>query len=133
MAQNLIRTFEIDGDQMSIYNFIEELNETLEDYGLSLEVDGDEHDGFDIVELKEITDNSKFEGDTPTPPIRPTRFFLSEKEEKDIQEWKEHIKAVYGDYGRFEYRFVPTEIGSAIYVKSSLAGIERDFTDIDSW
>lgn len=63
MAEKLVRTFEIDGDQMSIYNFIEELNETLEKYGLSLEVDGDEHDGFDIVELKEITDNRQTDGD----------------------------------------------------------------------
>lgn len=63
MAEKLVRTFEIDGDQMSIYNFIEELNETLEKYGLSLEVDGKEHDGFDIVELKEITDNRQTDGD----------------------------------------------------------------------
>lgn len=63
MAKQLVKTFKIDGDQMSIYNLIEDLNETLEKYGLSLEVDGKEHDGFDIVELKEITDNRQSNGD----------------------------------------------------------------------
>jgi hypothetical protein len=60
-------------------------------------------------------------------------FKLSNKEQKDIDEWKEHIKAVYGDYGSYEYRFVPTAIGTSVYVKSKLAGIEKEFTDLDSW
>lgn len=61
------------------------------------------------------------------------QFRLSDKEKKDITEWKEHIKAIYGDYGSYEYRFVPTEIGTVLYVKSNLAGVEKDFTDLDSW
>lgn len=61
------------------------------------------------------------------------QFTLSDKEQQDIQEWKEHIKAIYGDYGSYEYRFVPTAIGTCVYVKSGLAGIEKDFTDLDSW
>lgn len=69
--------------------------------------------------------------DTLVPPHG--QFRLTDKEQKEIAEWKEHIKAIYGDYGSYEYRFVPTAIGSCVYVKSNLAGVERDFTDIDSW
>ena len=50
----IVKTFTFDGDQMSIYNLIEELNESLEKYGLSLEVDGEEHDGFDVAVLREL-------------------------------------------------------------------------------
>lgn len=65
--------------------------------------------------------------------VKNRQFTLTDKEEKDIKEWQEHIKAIYGGYGSYEYRFVPTEIGSCVFVKSNLAGIEKDFTDIDSW
>lgn len=70
--------------------------------------------------------------DTIGPP-KNRQFMLTDKQEKEIKEWKEHIKAIYGDYGSYEYRFVPTEIGSCVYVKSNLAGVEKDFTDLDSW
>jgi hypothetical protein len=61
------------------------------------------------------------------------QFKLSPKEEKDIEEWKEAIKTVYGSYGTFTYKFTPTGIGTVIVVYSELADIEKDFTDLDSW
>lgn len=61
------------------------------------------------------------------------QFDLTPKQEKEIKEWQSHIKAIYGEYGRYEYRFVPNEIGCCLYVKSLKANIEKDFTDIDSW
>lgn len=61
------------------------------------------------------------------------QFDLTEKQEYEIRKWKEHIFAIYGRYGTFEYRFIPCEIGVALFVKSTIANIEKDFTDLDSW
>lgn len=41
-------------DSMTVINLVAELNEYLTDYGLSIEVEDEEHDGFDVVVLKEI-------------------------------------------------------------------------------
>ena len=60
-------------------------------------------------------------------------FKLTEKEEKEIKEWQEQIKKVYGQYGTYDYIFTPCEIGVGVKVRSHIAGIERDFTDVDSW
>lgn len=62
-----------------------------------------------------------------------TRFELTEKQEKEIQEWKEHINAIFGDYGQYKFTFIPGEIGDTLLVYSSLANITKDFTDLDSW
>ena len=51
----------------------------------------------------------------------------------EINEWKEAIKKVYGKYGEYEYTFIPTGIGTAVSVKSNLAGISRNFTDTSNW
>lgn len=69
-----------------------------------------------------------FDGQT-----KSKRFDLTEKQDKEIKEWKEHIKALFGDYGKFEYTFTPTEIGDVLSVFSHTANISKDFTDIDSW
>jgi len=39
-------------------------------------------------------------------------FTISEKELKEIQEWQEAIKKIYGEYGKYTYSFTPTGIGS---------------------
>lgn len=49
-----ILTTQFDGDVMSVYNMIEEINEALKPYELSLTIDNEEHDGFDVVYLKDI-------------------------------------------------------------------------------
>ena len=49
----IIRKFEIDGDMMSAYNLVVELDEELQKYGLSLVVDDEVHDGFDVVTLSD--------------------------------------------------------------------------------
>ena len=60
-------------------------------------------------------------------------FSLTEKQNKEINDWKEHIKAVFGEYGNYEYTFKPTEIGNVLIVYSEIADVEKDFTDVDSW
>lgn len=60
-------------------------------------------------------------------------FTVSEKEKKAIEEWKEKIKDLYGEYGLFTYKFTPNGIGESVIVYSHLAKIEKDFTDMDSW
>jgi hypothetical protein len=62
-----------------------------------------------------------------------TKFELTEKQEKEIHEWRDHIKAIYGEYGNYEFTFIPCEIGNVLKVKSILANIVKDFTDVDSW
>lgn len=63
MAKKLVEQFQFDGDPTSVYGMIEEINESLEKYGLALEIDDNEHDGYEVVELFEITDNRKSDGD----------------------------------------------------------------------
>jgi hypothetical protein len=48
-------------------------------------------------------------------------------------EWKGHIKAIYGEYGTFTWKITPTGIGSGIAVYSHKTKTELDLTDIDNW
>ena len=41
-------------DSMTVFNLIEELNELLVDYNLSIEIEDAQHDGYDVVILSEI-------------------------------------------------------------------------------
>jgi hypothetical protein len=60
-------------------------------------------------------------------------FTIGEQENKNIEEWKELIKNLYGEYGTYTYKFTPTGIGNNIQVYSHLAKIEKDFTIVDNW
>ena len=62
-----------------------------------------------------------------------TKFEITEKQEKEIHEWQEAIKKVYGEYGSFDYIFTPNGIGDGVRVYSHIAKVEKDFTDIESW
>lgn len=66
--------------------------------------------------------------------MEPTRIFaLSETEEKKLNEWKEKIKDLFGEYGLYDYTFTPTGIATIIKVKSHLTKTEIDLTDVDNW
>jgi hypothetical protein len=58
---------------------------------------------------------------------------LNDNEQQKFDEWKAHIKAIYGEYGLFTWKIIPTGIGSGIVVYSHNTKTELDLTDIDSW
>ena len=58
---------------------------------------------------------------------------LNDKEQTKFDEWKSHIKAIYGEYGLFTWKVTPTGIGSEISVYSHKTKTELDLTDIESW
>ncbi len=58
---------------------------------------------------------------------------LSDTEQQKFDEWKTHIKAIYGEYGLFTWKITPTGIGSSLVVYSHLAKAEIDLTDVESW
>lgn len=58
---------------------------------------------------------------------------LNDNEQHKFDEWKEHIKAIYGEYGLFTWKITPTGIGSSLVVYSHLAKAEIDLTDVESW
>jgi hypothetical protein len=79
----------------------------------------------------EITDR-----ETPPPPPKKSKtktFTLDENQVNKLEEWQEHIKAIFGRYGDYEYRFSSNGIGQIVTVYSELADIELDLTDIDTW
>lgn len=60
-------------------------------------------------------------------------FELSDKQQKKYEKWKGHIKALYGEYGLFTWKYTPNGIGMELTVFSHLAKVELDLTDVDSW
>jgi hypothetical protein len=77
----------------------------------------------------EITDHEM----PPPPPKKVKTFTLDEDQVKKLEEWQSHIKAIYGQYGDYEYRFSSNGIGQIVTVYSELANIELDLTDVSSW
>ena len=60
-------------------------------------------------------------------------FTLYEDQVVKLEEWQGHIKAIYGEYGNYEFRFRPTGIGDGVEVYSDLANITIDLTDVEKW
>lgn len=58
-------------------------------------------------------------------------FKLSSSQEEKLQEWKEHIKALHGQYGTFTYSFTPNGIGCGVEVYSQLAKVKIDLTEVE--
>jgi len=78
---------------------------------------------------EEITDH-----EMPVPPSKKVKTFtLDEDQVKKLEEWQEHIKAIYGKYGDYEYRFTSNGIGQIVEVYSGLADVTLDLTDVDKW
>jgi hypothetical protein len=61
------------------------------------------------------------------------KFEIYPDQIKKMDEWKEKIKGLYGEYGHYSYTFFPTGIGNGVTVKSHLTGLELDLTDVDTW
>jgi hypothetical protein len=63
-----------------------------------------------------------------------TAFSLSESQQNKLDEWKGHIKAVFGEYGNYEYIFnASSGIGIKVSVYSELADRELDLTEVENW
>lgn len=60
-------------------------------------------------------------------------FELNDKQQEKFDQWKSHIKGLYGEYGQFTWNITPTGIGEGISVYSHKADVELDLTDVDSW
>ena len=60
-------------------------------------------------------------------------FELNSKQQTQFDEWRGHIKALYGEYGIFTWKITPNGIGTEIRVYSHRANIELDLTDIENW
>lgn len=56
MPKKIALRFEYDEN---IIDVIERIDVALEEFGLTLQFDGKEHDGFEICELRELTDEEK--------------------------------------------------------------------------
>lgn len=53
--EKIIKKIEVDyDDMMTVYNLVIDLNKELNNYGLSIEIEDEEHDGYEVVILKEI-------------------------------------------------------------------------------
>ncbi len=61
-------------------------------------------------------------------------FTLDPDQVKKLNEWKEHIKGVFGSYGEFKYTFsYGGGIGVCAEVYSELAKVSLDLTDVSKW
>ena len=58
---------------------------------------------------------------------------LNDKQQKMFDEWKSHLKSLYGEYGLLTWKITHNGIGEEIVVYSHRANVELDLTDIDSW
>jgi hypothetical protein len=77
----------------------------------------------------EITDHEM----PPPPPKKVKTFTLDEDQVKKLEEWQSHIKAIYGQYGDYEYKFTSNGIGQIVEVYSELANTTLDLTDVEKW
>ena len=58
---------------------------------------------------------------------------LDDNQQKKFEEWMGHIKAIYGEYGLFTWKYTPNGIGMELSVFSHLTKTTLDLTDIDTW
>lgn len=58
---------------------------------------------------------------------------LNDKQQKQFDEWCNHLKALYGEVGLLTWKISPTGIGESIVVYSHNAKVEFDLTDVSSW
>ena len=62
-----------------------------------------------------------------------TSFKLDDDQEKRLKKWQDSIKAVFGQYGQYDFVFSPNGIGTGVKVVSHLSKTELDLSDVDKW
>lgn len=60
-------------------------------------------------------------------------FELTARQEKELKEWQEKIKELYGEYGTYTFKFTPTGIGNGVVVYSHLTKLELDISHEEEW
>ena len=60
-------------------------------------------------------------------------FELTARQEKELKEWQEKIKDLYGEYGTYTFKFTPTGIGNGVVVYSHLTQLELDISHTEDW
>ena len=60
-------------------------------------------------------------------------FELTARQEKELNEWQEKIKDLYGEYGTYTFKFTPTGIGNGVVVYSHLTKLELDISHQEDW
>ena len=61
------------------------------------------------------------------------KFELTARQEKELKEWQEKIKELYGEYGTYTFKFTPTGIGNGVVVYSHLTKLELDISHEEEW
>lgn len=66
--------------------------------------------------------------------MKTETFTLDADQVKKLDEWKGHIKAIFGVYGEYKYIFYSGGgIGTCAEVYSELTKTTLDLTDVDKW
>lgn len=60
-------------------------------------------------------------------------FELTARQEKELKQWQEKIKDLYGEYGTYTFKFTPTGIGNGVVVYSHLTKLELDISHQEDW
>lgn len=77
MENKNIAEFQFDGDVTSVYDMIEEMDEFLKTKGLSIKIEDEEHDGYEIVKISDIP-NVMFSREDVVKIVDRYAFLLSD-------------------------------------------------------
>ena len=77
--------------------------------------------------------NKKEKNNDIESKYKPMTFTIDPVQDKKLKKWQDHIKAIYGEYGDYEYRFTSNGIGQIVSVYSELAEVGLDLTDVSTW
>jgi len=58
---------------------------------------------------------------------------LTDKQQEKYDEWKSHIKVLYGKYGNMTWSVSDCGIGQTIFVYNDLTKLTLNLTDVESW
>lgn len=60
-------------------------------------------------------------------------FSLNEKQLKQLKEWQEKIKDLFGEYGHYDFTFTSYGMGTEVKVRSHLTNTCLDLSNVEDW
>ena len=60
-------------------------------------------------------------------------FQLTETQEKELNEWRDKVRELFGDIGQEQFIFTPSGIGDSLLVKNITYNCEIDLTHTEEW